>query len=136
ARSGSLRVAAASCAATTVLTTVFFSGALPLAAAAGVAAANALAQSLRVPAHLSMVSSVASEHRGALLGFNATSNQAGYTLGAVTGGAILGLAGYPAAGLGASLASAAACTVYFAVALSQRRTERRQRPRVLPDPMA
>jgi DHA1 family inner membrane transport protein len=121
ARARPLQVAIASCALTALLAPVFFSGILPLALAALVASANGLAQSLRAPAHLAMVSDVAAENRSALLGLNATSNQTGYTLGAVLGGALLGVTGYSGIGLGAGAASILAGAIYGGVLTIGRR---------------
>ena len=127
ARRGPLAISAGTCAASTVLAPLFLWGGLPLPVAALVAAVNAFAQSMRLPAQLSVVSDAAGERRGALLGLNATSNQTGFTLGAVMGGALLGATGYAGIGALAGAASAVACGIYVGL-IRLRRTAPRPSP--------
>jgi predicted MFS family arabinose efflux permease len=53
-----------------------------------------LANALSRPAHFSLVLGLSDRHRGAMVGLIAFSNQAGWALGAASGGVIIGLAGF------------------------------------------
>jgi predicted MFS family arabinose efflux permease len=121
-RFGRLGIYVVAEAAAGLLGLALFAPPLGFAPAVALAAALSLANSAGRPPFLALASELAPEHRGALFGVLALTNQTGMVLGSVVGAAVIELAGYGA------LAWAAAAQGLLAAGLCRPLARRRPWP--------